>query len=193
MESVHVGIIFVVSSLSVDGRSDFERLRLRFSEDVRVEQASEHASNRGSDPVHPVVGPGVASNDEGGAEGTGRVEGSAGVGDPEKMGADSSEADGQRDGSLEVGAPVVGGAEDGQDQHEGADHLHAKGLALCHLRVDVAHTHTVAVSFGGDGVEDAGSSDASKCLRHDVSQCPSNRHVASHQHAQGHGRVHVAS
>lgn len=76
------------------------------------------------------------------------------VTDPEKMCADGSEADSLRDCTLEVGAPLIGGGEDGDHQHEGADELHAEGLAHCHCRVDVANTHSEAIGGRGDDLRD---------------------------------------
>ena len=68
------------------------------------------------------------------------------------MRADGGQPDSEGDGALHVGPPAVGGAEDGEDQHEGAEDLHAEALGLRQVLVHLRHAHTVAVLLGCDAL-----------------------------------------
>ena len=140
-------------------------LLLSCLQDELVDEGSRDPAEDGTNPVYPVMGPGI--KDDGRSEGPGRVHAGAGERDGEEVASGDGEPDGEGGRTLHTlrVVSVSSRGEDHQNQDHRDDELNAKALA----RTDVGET-IGSRRAGNENSENASSDNGSDTLSHHVQQ-----------------------
>jgi len=88
------------------------------------------------------------------------------------MANDDGESDGERCGSVQVGAVTIHGGEDGEDELEGEEELHTDPHACRHAGAEAGHAEPAADSLRCHGVHQPRSRDGTHQLSDDVEHGP---------------------
>ena len=158
----------------------------------RIEEAiaerSKNAAYQRSYDEYPYAGQSFAADEKSRAEGTGRVDGSAGEVDAE----DVYEGKGKTDYKACYAAvfDLRGDAEDGKDEDEGQDDFNKQGKPDIAV-VESVCSETGAGSYKSEKNRSAG--DGAEELGNDVADEVSEGKLAVYEHCDGNGGVNVAT